>query len=69
MYRLTCQVGAVDEMISPDQVDRLRAGAPVGASPYQSVDFRFKVGPVFNHVAGKYLERWGSGWMDGWMNG
>ncbi|XP_076469743.1 LOW QUALITY PROTEIN: filamin-A-like [Babylonia areolata] len=49
-YLVQGPVGATEDMITADTVDSLRAGAP-GAAPYQTVDFRFQVGPVFNYVS------------------
>ncbi|KAL8615195.1 hypothetical protein ACOMHN_029211 [Nucella lapillus] len=49
-YQLGKPVGAVEEMITADQMDNLRSMAPGGA-PYQTVDFCFQVGPVFNFVS------------------
>ncbi|KAL8611652.1 hypothetical protein ACOMHN_065130 [Nucella lapillus] len=40
----------VDDLILPDQVDRLQSAAP-GSGLYQPVDFCFQVGPIFNFVS------------------
>lgn len=46
------QVGATEDLISPDTVDAVHAGAP-GAGLFQPVDIRIPVGPIFNFVSGK----------------
>nr|XP_022299044.1 filamin-A-like isoform X13 [Crassostrea virginica] len=44
------QVGATEDLISPDTVDAVHAGAP-GAGLFQPVDIRIPVGPIFNFVS------------------
>ncbi|XP_056000448.1 filamin-A-like isoform X18 [Ostrea edulis] len=43
-------VGATEDLISPDTVDAVHAGAP-GAGLFQPVDIRIPVGPIFNFVS------------------
>ena len=54
--KLACTVyvlfQAGEDLILPDQVDRLQSAAP-GSGLYQPVDFQFPVGPIFNFVSGE----------------